>query len=792
MKTKTIMILFSVLISSGFFMHFYSLNPFQGTRLHQQNIVPNSSFENADGYNPAQWKRYTYRGKPEFIYAETGHTGFRSVMISSEEGADASWGIVIPVKPYSRYRISAWIKTENLTTSGGRGALINVHGIRDAHTEALTGTTDWKKVDFLFDSEANDAVQLNCLFGGYGMAEGTAWFDDISMELISTRELHPSITIDGLRTGQPISKYIYGQFIEHLGRCIYGGIWAEMLKDRKFFYEPEAPGSPWKIIGESRVLNMVRENSYTGEHTPEIILPGNVRCGLVQDSLALIEGKEYQGRIVISGSPRSLPVEVSLIWGRGESDRETVTVNHISSKFIKVPVNFTAGKTTASGKFEIVSRGKGSFQIGTASLMPADNVHGFRRDVLKLLKELDAPVYRWPGGNFVSGYDWKDGIGDRDRRPPRKNPAWKGIEHNDVGIHEFIAFCREIDTEPYVTVNTGLGSVEAAAEEVEYCNGPPDTPMGKHRAANGHPEPFGVKWWAVGNEMYGRWQLGNMPLEEYIEKHKAVVDAMREKDSSIQVVGVGAVGRWSEQMMTHCSDHMDLISEHFYCGERPGILSHVSQIPANVKRIAEVHRKYRETIPSLAGKDIRVALDEWNYWYGPYIYGELGTQYFLKDGLGIAAGLHEYFKHGDVIFMANYAQTVNVIGCIKTNKTEAQFESTGLVLKLYRNHYGETPIEVMGMPEPLNVAAAWGKDWKTITLGVINPTIDKYNLSVNFRNISLSGNGILRIITGNDPMVHNEPGKEPVITIKENTVRNISNVLEIQPLSVMLFSLEVK
>lgn len=106
--------------------------------------------------------------------------------------------------------------------------------------------------------------------------------------------------------------------------------------------------------------------------------------------------------------------------------------------------------------------------------MPADNIEGFRRDVLQLLRELDAPVYRWPGGNFVSGYDWRDGVGERDTRPPRKNPAWKGVEHNDVGIHEFMALCRLIATKPYVAVNSGLGDAASAANQVEYVNGAPE------------------------------------------------------------------------------------------------------------------------------------------------------------------------------------------------------------------------------------------------------------------------------------------------------------------------------
>ncbi len=183
--------------------------------------------------------------------------------------------------------------------------------------------------------------------------------------------------------------------------------------------------------------------------------------------------------------------------------------------------------------------------------MPADNVYGWRADTLALLKELNSPVYRWPGGNFVSGYDWRDGIGDPDRRPPRKNPAWKGIEHNDVGIHEFMALCRELGAEPYVAVNTGLGGVRSGRR-----GGRVRQRRRRHRAGQARaprtatPKPYGVKWWGVGNEMYGDWQLGHMPLAEYVKKHNRVVDAMRAVDPSIEPVGVGAVGEWSEQMLT--------------------------------------------------------------------------------------------------------------------------------------------------------------------------------------------------------------------------------------------------
>ncbi len=355
-----------------------------------------------------------------------------------------------------------------------------------------------------------------------------------------------------------------------------------------------------------------------------------------------------------------------------------------------------------------------------------------------------------------------------------------------------MAFCRKLDAEPYIALNTGLGSVESAAQEVEYANDAPDTPPGRLRAENGHPEPFNVKWWAVGNEMYGSWQLGHMPLEEYVKKHNRCVEAIRAADPAARPIAVGSVGQWSEQMLTSCADHMDLISEHFYLREKPDVAVHVAQMPDRVREIAEAHRGYRQAISSLAGKDIRIAMDEWNYWYGDYVYGELGTRYYLKDALGVAAGLHEYFRQSDIIFMANYAQTVNVIGCIKTSKTAAVFATTALPLKLYREHFGVLPVTVSGVPEPLDIAAAWTEDHRALTVAVVNPTRTGYNLTVDFRGASPAGKGRQWLIAGSDPMVCNEPGKAPEVVIEEQPLRGSPKMLTAPPLSVSLYRLPVR
>lgn len=771
---------------------FFSLNlAFFAQGKEEKQVIQNSSFEDIKNERPVGWRPVIYQGEAKFQVDSLSRSGEKSVKISSTAGADASWSTVVRVKPFSRYRLSGWIKTREVKAAGGKGVLLNIHGQDKLQTRALVGTNNWTKVELVFDTELNDALQINCLFGGWGKATGEAWFDDLSLEYLSGRTLKPEVTIEANHKLPPVSKYIYGQFIEHLGRCIYQGIWAEMLEDRKFYYPVGSAESPWKPCGQPHSLHMNPLLTYAGVPVPEVRLKGNgEEAGLVQSNLALRAGRKYTGRIVLAGDPGVLPVEIRLVWGEGENDRQVFIVDKIGPDYEKYYFSFEAAKNTDRGRLEIVSRGSEAFRVAAVSLMPADNVEGFRPEVIRLLRELNSPVYRWPGGNFVSGYNWKDGIGDPDRRPPRKNPAWEGIELNDVGIHEFMTFCRLVGAEPYIAVNSGQGNETLAAEEVEYVNGSADTPMGRLRAQNGHPEPFNCRFWSIGNEMYGDWQLGHMPLRDYVKRHNRFAEAMKARDPNIVLIGVGAVGEWSEGMLRNCSDHMQLISEHFYVQERPGLLSHVYQVPRAIRRIAEAHRQYRKTLPELKGKDIKIALDEWNYWYGPYLYGELGTQYFLKDALGIAAGLHEYYRQSDIIFMANYAQTVNVIGAIKTSKTDAVFDTTGLVLKLYRQEFGTVPVKISGHPEPLDIMAAWKEDGKTLTLAVVNPTREKQSVSVKLHGINLAGLVKIWRLTGADEKACNVPGQEPGVRIEEVKEEFKPNLLQIPPLSVTIYQLK--
>lgn len=757
------------------------------------NLVPNPGFEAANAGKPAPWYESRWNGDGAFSTSDVSHSGKSSVKITSEKGGDISWQCRVPVEMMSRYKLSGWIKTENLEPqNGAKGALFNVHNVQPVQTRGVSGTSDWTYAEVEFDTGHEDHAIINCLLGGWGLATGTAWFDDVSLTLVKRGELPaPTLSIDASQIGEPISPYIYGQFIEHLGRCIYGGIWAEMIEDRKFFDAVGQGESPWRAVNATVVMDEAMP--FVGRHSPRVRPSNNEqRAGIEQSGLFIKSGRRYTGRVYIAGDNEAGPIRVEVKSPAWNGAGFAVQLPAIGEEFTRHELSFVipieapdAGDATIS----ITGSGGGEFRVGTLSLMPDDNVQGFRADTLKLLGELDSPVYRWPGGNFVSGYDWRDGIGDPDKRPPRKNPAWRGIEPNDLGVHEFIALCRLLKTEPYIAINTGLGSVESGAAEVEYANGAASTPMGALRAQNGSVEPFKVRFWGIGNEMYGSWQLGNVPLADYVKRHTAFVDAIREVDAGATLIAVGAAGEWSRMMLEKCAGHMTHISEHVYWQGRESLLGHVKQAPESLRRIAEAHRGYRRDLPSLKGRDIRIVQDEWNYWYGPDIFGELGTRYFMKDALGCAAALNEFSRNSDLFYMANYAQTVNVIGAIKTSKESAALETTGLVLKLYRHHFGTLPVKVASGPM-IDASAAWSADKRKFTIAVVNPTTRQASVPLSIDGASFRGTGTRYVIAG-DPMAHNDPSEPLRVVIRESPLGVFSDTLELDPCSVTLLSLDV-
>jgi alpha-L-arabinofuranosidase len=659
-------------------------------------------------------------------------------------------------------------------------------------------------------------------------------------------------TIDAGRTSEPISKYLYGQFIEHIAGIINNGLWAEMLDDRKFYHpvtaRAAAAGPPqgrraplrrWAPIGPDDSIVMDRNRPYAGDHTPLVKLNGREARGIQQAGLAVRKGKSYAGRVALAGDPGA-KVAISLVWGNNPNDCQTVSAKNLRAEYTKVPLNFKAQADSDNARLEIVGTGAGAFHIGAVSLMPADNTHGFRAEVIAALKQLRSGVYRFPGGNFVSAHEWRDAIGDPDKRPPTMDPAWNAVQPNDVGTDEFMTLCRLLDVEPYITVNAGFGDAWSAAQYVEYTNGLATTPMGRLRAANGHPQPYGVKFWGIGNEMWGEWQFGVMPLAQFEIKHNLFAKAMRRVDPAIQLVASGAMpdamtgskqakrisgkvvpdylspADWSGGLLTHCLENIDLLSEHFYTynnqrfdiekGDRVSVepgepLIEWERRPATqVRAKYEHYQEYLARIPALKAKPVPINLDEWAY------AGVAANSYKVVPAYAWA--FHEMFRHSDLYQMAGFTFATSLLSA---NRTEAVLNPAGLLFKLYRDHFGAIPVEVSGdSPQPapkypaggdqprvnpgsdtypLDVAAALASDRKTLTVAVVNPSDSEQRLSLSFKGVELSGKGRLWRMAPSSVDATIVVGQVPGVKVEEHALEAVPSAATIPPFSVSIYEL---
>jgi len=320
---------------------------------------------------------------------------------------------------------------------------------------------------------------------------------------------------------------------------------------------------------------------------------------------------------------------------------------------------------------------------------------GFRTDVLEALRRLRFTIVRYPGGNFVSGYHWEDGIGPRDRRPLREEKAWDSKEPNQVGTDEFMSLCRKLDWQPMLSVNLGTADAEEARNWVEYCNGPRGTKYGDMRAANGHPEPYGVKLWCLGNEMDGPWQIGHCSAEEYAARAKAAAQAMRAVDASIETVACGSSSTlmpsfadWDGRVLANLDDQADFISLHRYVGnwteDTRDYLALSNSIDRQIEDIDAVARATQSKRKS--DKRVYLSFDEWNVWYktfsiegnsakGAFPAHLIEEIYNLEDALVVSAFLHSFLRHADCVKIANLAQVVNVIAPILTRGDDMLIQS---------------------------------------------------------------------------------------------------------------------
>jgi len=313
-----------------------------------------------------------------------------------------------------------------------------------------------------------------------------------------------------------------------------------------------------------------------------------------------------------------------------------------------------------------------------------------REDTLDLIKQLNPPLIRYPGGNFASGYHWEDGIGPKAKRPPRHDAAWQAEESNLVGTDEFLAFCEQIGTEPLLVVNDGSGTPEEAARWVAYCNDPETTEQGKRRAANGHPEPYHVRYWGVGNEVWGAWQIGTTTADDYVKRMLHFIKAMKAADPSIILVAVGDVpltadendpaALWNKEVLSKAGDQFDYLSWHIYQPGADGwndltdpmeVFKAVCAAPIEIETF--IKRVEKEIADHSPNKKVLQSLDEWNVWLSPPPgAGSMHQVIFtMRDALYAASLLAACYRHAHTMGMANLAQLVNVLPLILTNSDSA-------------------------------------------------------------------------------------------------------------------------
>ncbi|MFI5841358.1 alpha-N-arabinofuranosidase [Catenuloplanes sp. NPDC051500] len=321
---------------------------------------------------------------------------------------------------------------------------------------------------------------------------------------------------------------------------------------------------------------------------------------------------------------------------------------------------------------------------------PSAGPDGFRRDVIELVRELGVSTIRYPGGNFVSGYNWEDGVGPAEERPRRLDLAWHSTETNQVGLHEFQTWLDHVGSELMLAVNLGTRGPAEAIELLEYTNIPGGTTRAARRAANGREEPFAVKIWCLGNEMDGPWQLGRRSAEDYGTLASVTANAMRQVDNTLELVVCGSsarsmptFGEWERVVLEHTYDDVDYISCHAYYepvdGDYASFLASGVDMDAFIEAVVATADHVRAL--KRARKKMMISFDEWNVWYAsrwnavedtfpidhwPVAPRILEDVYSVADAVAFGGLLISLLNHADRVTSASLAQLVNVIGPIMT------------------------------------------------------------------------------------------------------------------------------
>lgn len=529
-----------------------------------------------------------------------------------------------------------------------------------------------------------------------------------------------TVTIDASHVENHISPRMYAAFVEMMGEDVKWGMTAEMLHDRSFEEAPDHLGLPaaWHLEPDERNDNVgaIRFAQTTEDAHPRTSLIGNapehsllitlapaditdMRRGLSQGRLSILANQTYNGYVWIKlPAKEAYTGAITAALEEDNTDGETyaqTTLQAASGNWRQYRFQLTPRKADRFAKLTFLFAGKGKLYLDQVSLEPASAQREVRADSEAMIRLLHPSFIRWPGGNVAQDYHWQWGIGPRDLRPVWPNKAWSNApEPNDLGTDEYLALCARLHVEPSITVNVeGNGATaEEAAAWVEYVNGLATSKYGAMRAANGHPAPYNVRQWELGNEIFGGWVRGHVTAETYAHSAVTYARAMRAIDPTIKLVAVGEgimphQEEWNSAVLRIAGPEIDYLAIHDYT-----TLSQNASAPdpraAMMARAGEFEQSYRHTgelIAKLApGRNIRQIVNEWNLFYNA------ATIQSMEGAVYASRLMNGFERQGDTVEANSISDLLNgwVGGVIQASRDRVYGTAQFYALKLYADHLG--------------------------------------------------------------------------------------------------------
>jgi alpha-N-arabinofuranosidase len=686
-------------------------------------LLSNPGFEaGSDG-----WSLTAYGAKPVVIQdGAVFHEGMHSLRVSATELSDAALQQEVRLEPGRLYRLSGWVQTRSLEhgDTGVYGTLqVQTAGGRSVIAAGAShgGDSDWTQVVIYFEAPLGGLTRICLFFVGFGKGTGTAWFDGLELAAVDPRAAPLRVTREYLQS-DPISPLQYGQFIEYLCDLV-PGMWAEKLYDGSFegptpykfafLKQTDFREKPWYPSGAVNRADYMADPSspVSGAVCQKIAVSDGAPCtvGISQDGIAVEHGRACTISCYIRQEGVQGPVRIRL----HREDKDLASVELAACKsWKKFSFRLLPNATNTNATLTISFLGPGTIWLDNASLMPDDALGGWRADVVAAVKALKPGVIRF-GGSVLDepGYgefDWKDTIGDPDKRRPFR--AWGGLQPTGPGLEEIVQFCRLVDAEPLLCVRVTGRAPKDAAAQVEYFNGSADTPMGKLRARNGHPEPYHVRFWQVGNERSG---------PQYEARLADFCRAMKAVDPSITLLSSYP----TPGVLRRAGDLIDYVCPHHYdCADLAGTERNLDEVAALCRKLAPRHR-------------VRIAVTEWNTTGGDW--GPRRARLWTLDNALACSRYHNLLhRHCDVVGIANRSNLTNSFcsGIIQTDNHRLYKTPTYYAQQLYATLAGARALRIeSALPAVVkpDVSATLSADGKTVILFAVNSSLTDVTRTVD-------------------------------------------------------------